>query len=120
MQISRNIVNGPKSNNYVLVGIRAIVCVQKPPHHFLQTFRPLRIFKSVFRDSSLHPKQLSLSCLIRLVSASTDSNGYFTNFCTIIELWQKVKKAGFKIGFRNLIMSQQGKRKSKRLLDFYT
>ena len=37
MQISRNIVNGPKTNNYVLVGIRAIVCVQKPSHHFLQT-----------------------------------------------------------------------------------
>jgi len=33
MQISRNIVNGPKTNNYVLVGIRAIVYVQKPPHH---------------------------------------------------------------------------------------
>jgi len=30
MQISRNIVNGPKSNNYVLVGIRAIVCVKNP------------------------------------------------------------------------------------------
>ena len=37
MQISENIVNGPKSNKYVLVGIRVIVCVQKPPHHFLQT-----------------------------------------------------------------------------------
>jgi len=34
MQISRNIVNEPKSNNYVLVGIRAIVSVQKPSHHF--------------------------------------------------------------------------------------
>jgi len=53
MQISRNIVNGPKSNNYVLVGIRAIVCFQKPPHHFLQTLHPLRIFKIVFRDYSL-------------------------------------------------------------------
>jgi len=31
MQISSSIVNGPKSNNYVLVGIRSIVCVQKPP-----------------------------------------------------------------------------------------
>jgi len=30
-------VNEPKSNNYVLLGIRAIVCIQKPPHHFLQT-----------------------------------------------------------------------------------
>jgi len=34
MQISKNIVNGSKSNDCVLVGIRAIVCVQKPPHHF--------------------------------------------------------------------------------------
>jgi len=51
MQISKNIVNGSKSNNYVLVGIRVIVCVQKPPHHFLQTLHPLRMFKIVFRDS---------------------------------------------------------------------
>jgi len=36
--------NGQKSNNYVLAGIRAIVCVQKPHHHFLQTLRPLRMF----------------------------------------------------------------------------
>jgi len=35
MQFSRNIVNEPKTNNYVLVGIRAIVWVQKSPHHFL-------------------------------------------------------------------------------------
>jgi len=53
MQISKNIVNGPKSNNYVLVGMQTIVCVQKPPHHFLQTLHPLRTFKIVFRDSSL-------------------------------------------------------------------
>jgi len=53
MQISKNIVNGPKSNNYVLVGIRVFVWVQKPPHHLLQTLHPLRIFKIVFRDSSL-------------------------------------------------------------------
>ena len=53
MQISKNIVNGPKSNNYVLVGIRVIVCIQKPPHHFLQTLHPLCMFKIVFRDSSL-------------------------------------------------------------------
>jgi len=49
MQISRNILNGLKSNNYVLVGIRAIVCVQKPPHHFLQTLHTLRMFKIVFK-----------------------------------------------------------------------
>jgi len=75
MQISRNIVNGPKSNNYVLVGYQAIVCIQKPPYHFLQTLHPLRIFKIVFRDGSLYPKQLSLFCLLRLISASADRNG---------------------------------------------
>jgi len=58
MKISRNIVNGPKSNNYLLVGIPEIVCVQKPPHHFLQSLHPLRMFKIVFRDSSLYPKQV--------------------------------------------------------------
>jgi len=57
MQISKNIVNRPKSNNQVLVGIWVIVCIQKPSHHFLQTFRPLRMFKNLFRDSSLDPKQ---------------------------------------------------------------
>ena len=72
MKISRNIVNGPKSNNYVLMGIRAIVYVQKPPHHFLQTLHPLRLFKVVFRDSSIYPKQLSLFCLLRLISANPD------------------------------------------------
>ena len=59
MQISRNIVNGPKSNNQVLVGIRVIVCIQEPSHYLLQTFRPLHMFKIVFRDISLYPKQLS-------------------------------------------------------------
>jgi len=41
------------------VGIWVIVWIQKPSHHFLQTFRSLRMFKIVSRDSSLHPKQLS-------------------------------------------------------------
>ena len=40
-KFSRNIVNGPKTNNYVLVRNWVIVWVQKPSHHFLQTFRPL-------------------------------------------------------------------------------
>jgi len=44
MQIWRNMVNGTKSNKYVLVGIWVIVCIQKPSHHVLQTFRPLRMF----------------------------------------------------------------------------
>ena len=57
MQISKNIANGPKSNNYVLVGIQIIVCVQKSPHHFLQTLHPLRMFKIMFGATSLYPKQ---------------------------------------------------------------
>ena len=47
------------------MGIWVIVCVQKPSDHILQTFRPLRMFKIVFRDSSLYPKPLSLYCLPR-------------------------------------------------------
>jgi len=41
------------------VGIWIIVCIQEPAHDILQTFRPLCMFKTVFRDSSLFPKQLS-------------------------------------------------------------
>jgi len=72
MQISNNVVNGPKSNNLVLMGIWVILCVQKPSLCFLQTFRPLCMFEIVFRDSSLYPKQLSLFSLLRLISASAD------------------------------------------------
>jgi len=36
------------------MGIWVILCVQKPSHRLLQTFRPLRMFKVVFRDSSLY------------------------------------------------------------------
>jgi len=68
------------------VRIWVIACIQKPSHHFLQTFRPLRIFKIVFRDSSLYPKQYSLFCLLRLSSASDDRIGYITSFCSMIEL----------------------------------
>ena len=88
-----HIVNGPKSNNYVLVGIRTIVCVQKPPHHFLQTLHPLRMFKIVFRDTTLYPKQLSLFCLLRLISANADRNGYISNFCSMIELLHELKQS---------------------------
>jgi len=40
------------------VGIWVIVCVQKLSRHFLQTCRPLCMFKIVFRDSSLYPKHV--------------------------------------------------------------
>jgi len=78
MQISRSIVNGPKSNNWVSVGICVIVCVHKPSHHLLQTVCPLRMFKIVFRDSSLYPKQLSLfrRCLYAFLTCSRPSCFY--------------------------------------------
>ena len=102
------------------MGIRAIVCVQKPHQHFLQTLHPLRMFKIVFRDSSLYPNQLSLFCLLRLISASANRIGYISNFCSVILLHEH-KKAFFNIeAFRNLITPSQGKRKTKSLLDFYT
>jgi len=93
MQISRNIVNGPKSKNYVLVGIRAIVCVWKPPQHFLQTLRPLRMFKIVFRDSSVYSKQLYSFCLLWLIGASADPSDYITNFCSMLELLHVLKNS---------------------------
>jgi len=77
------------------VGIRAIICVQKPPHHFLQTLNPLRMFKIVFHDSSLYPKQLPLFCLLMLISASADRIGYISNFCSMIELLHELKNSFF-------------------------
>jgi len=76
----------------------AIVCVQKPPLHFLQTLHPLRMFKIVFRDSSLYPKQLSLFCLLRLINASAERIDYISNFCSMIELLHEFKKSFFKHG----------------------
>jgi len=55
----------------------------EPSHHFLQTFCSLRMFKIVFRDSSLYPKQLSLFCLLWLISACSDRIGYITEFSNI-------------------------------------
>ena len=120
MQIPRNNVSWPKSNNYVLVGSRAIVCVQQPPYQFLQTLHSLRMLKIVFHDSSLYPKQLSLFCLLRLINGSADRMGYITNFCSMIELLQSSQRAFLNMeGIRKLIVSQQGKVKTDSLLDFY-
>jgi len=38
------------------------------------------MFKIVFRDSSLDPKQLYLFCLLRLISASADRIGCSSDF----------------------------------------
>jgi len=79
------------------VGIRVIVCIQNPFHHFLQTLRPLRMFKIVFRDNSLYRKQLPLFCLLWLIRASADLIGYITNFYSMIELLPELKTAVVKI-----------------------
>jgi len=50
-------------------------------HHILQTFRPLRMFKIVFRDSSLYPKPLSLYCLPRAYARGVGVNPYFSLIC---------------------------------------
>jgi len=55
-------------------------------------FRPLRMFKIVFRDNSLYPKQLSLFCLLRLIRASAERIGYITSCCSMIELLHELKK----------------------------
>jgi len=79
----------------VLVGICVIVCIQKPSHHVLQTFCPQRMFKIVFRDSSFYPKQLSLFCLLWLISACADRIGHITNLCSMIELLHELKNSSF-------------------------
>jgi len=77
------------------VGIWVILCVQKPSLHFLQNFRPQSLFKVVIGDNSLYPKQLSLFCLLRLISARTDRNDYIANLCIMIELLHELKNSIF-------------------------
>jgi len=64
-----------------------------PSHHFLQTFRPLRMFTILFRDSSLYQKQLSLFCLLWMISASADRIGFITIFCRMNEMLHKLKNS---------------------------
>ena len=72
-------------------GIFIIVCVQKPSHHFAQIFRPQRMYKIVLRDSSLYLKQLTLFCLLWLISASAKRIGYISNFCSMMKLLHELK-----------------------------
>ena len=53
------------------------------------------MLKIVFRDSSLYPKQLSLFCLLWLISASAERFGYIVNICSMIELLNKLKNSIF-------------------------
>jgi len=75
------------------VGICIIIFVLKPSHHFLQTFRPLRMFTIVFGDSSLCPKKLPLFCLLRLTNANAERARYINNFCSMIKLLRELKNS---------------------------
>jgi len=70
-----------------MVGIWIIVCIQKPSHHFLQTFPSLRMIKFVFRYSSLYPKQFSLFCLLWLISANF-AKRWFGKHEYDVKLWR--------------------------------
>jgi len=61
----------------------------------LQTFRTLRMFKIVFRDSSLYSKQLSLFCLRWLINGSAERIGYITDLCSMTELLHELKNSSF-------------------------
>ena len=96
-----------------MVRIRVIVCVRQPSHHFLQTFRPLRMFKDCV------PRWFTLSAIIVFIlSAMADQRKRWpywlhTKFCSMIELLHQLKKVVFDTeAFRHFIMSQQGKRKT--------
>ena len=96
-----------------MVRIRVIVCVRQPSHHFLQTFRPLRMFKDCV------PRWFTLSAIIVFIlSAMADHRKRWpywlhTKFCSMIELLHQLKKVVFDTeAFRHFIMSQQGKRKT--------
>ena len=62
-----------------MVGIWITVCNPETISPLLPTFRPLRMFKIVFRNSSLYPKQLSLFCLLWLISANFAEKFIFEN-----------------------------------------
>jgi len=68
------------------------------------------MFKIVFRDSSLYPKQLSF-CLLWLISASADRIDYITNFYSMIELLHELaqKQRSLHRSIQALIMSQKEK-----------
>jgi len=92
MQISRNIVNGPESRFRWESGLSSGYKTISPLFADLSSTR-LYIFTIVFGDSSLYPKQLHLSCLLRLIRASTDRIGCIrpVNFCSLIELLHELK-----------------------------
>ena len=94
MQISRNIVNGPKSNNWDLVGISGLLSASR--NHLITFCRPFIHYACLQLCSAivwLHRKQSSLFCLLWLSSASAERIGYITDFCSIIKLLQELKNS---------------------------
>jgi len=63
--------------------------------NFCRPFVHYACFKVVFCDNSLYPKQLSLFCLLWLISASPDRIDYITDFSSMIELWHELKTSSF-------------------------
>jgi len=78
------------------VGIRVIASIQQPSHHFLQTFRPLRMFKIVFRDSLTFTEIIVFvlpAMAEHLSSACAERIGCTTNFCSMIKLLHELKNS---------------------------
>jgi len=53
------------------------------------------MLKIVFCSSSFYPEQLSLCCLLWLISASADRVGYITEFFSMIELLHELRNSSF-------------------------
>jgi len=51
------------------------------------------MFKIVFRNSPVYPKQLSLFSQLMLISASADRIGNITNFCCMMKLLHDLKNS---------------------------
>jgi len=51
------------------------------------------MFKIVFRDISLYPKQLPSFCMLWLSSASAERIGYIADFCNMMELLHELKNS---------------------------
>ena len=91
-----------------------MVWVKKTSHHFLQTFRPLGYACLRLCSAIVH----FIRKITFILSAKADQRKRWphiscirpTDFCSMIELLHELKTA---------VVSQQEKRKTKRLLEFY-
>jgi len=78
------------------------------------------MLKIMFRDNSLDRKQLSLFCLLWLISACADSICYITNLYCMTELLHELKNSScYHRSIQAFDNVSAGKRKTNSLLDFY-